>query len=118
MEAKELRIGNLLINGIGEVFEVNGYAIFQIGLGISAIGGFKPIPLTPEWLERAGFVDDILDKHESICIEISLSDKSAFIGSSYAVNHGYGAISECQYVHQLQNLYWCLCGKELEFKEI
>lgn len=103
----------------------------------------SPIPTTPEWLERAGFksVDkpmyinrkqyllqvsnDYVDEEEG---EIINSDGTWFDGigtfnfktdGSMAVNvlcRGNYVCRSTSKVHELQNLFFALTGKELEFK--
>jgi hypothetical protein len=93
----------------------------------------EPIPLTPEWLERYGYIE----------MEYVYSDGSktnAFVGKGrryiiryfkhiaetpyYGVEHSpYPQSHNCipgelRYVHQLQNLYYALTGEELTIKEI
>lgn len=77
---------------------------------------YKPIPLTEEWLVKFGFEKSIyhcdiyeLNKNG---FEISFDFKDRVINGCYL---------ECieldiKYVHQLQNLYFALIGKELTIK--
>lgn len=81
----------------------------------------KPIPLTPEWLERAGFekkVDGFISTKWHIGINPVTQDYlfdvtwlSNFDRPFYRNGH-----FKIDYVHQLQNLYFALTGTELEFK--
>lgn len=78
---------------------------------------YKPIeiegiPLTPELLDRFGFGDDNkfmfnINRLVTICIHQN--------GNVYTLGNSEIKI---QYVHQLQNLFWALCGKELEISEL
>lgn len=121
IQANELRIGNwvsykrkkAVINEIDKhVLEVdfNGKRIASLAKN------FHPIPLTPELLEKAGFriVNHIggysfytLDRkgknRENPPIDIY---ENRTLHNNYPVKH-------CKYLHQLQNLFWCLTGKEL-----
>ena len=80
----------------------------------------KPIPLTEEWLTRFGFE---LPAHSWIGDKFHLSEYGK--GSKHpnggvwvvAMNNNNAIISEIQYVHQLQNLYFALTGEELTIKE-
>jgi len=75
------------------------------------------IPLTPEILEKCGFVED---KYNPGRFEKEIDDQHKLVYGSYD-----GIILECddtfynielskiQYVHQLQNLYFALTGNEL-----
>lgn len=79
----------------------------------------SPIPLTEEWILRAGF------KKEDYSEEFSFpgmngvylghndfNEKSPVIGDYDACV----SFKIPKYVHQLQNLYFCLTGEELVFK--
>jgi hypothetical protein len=78
-----------------------------------------PIPLTPDWLERCGFVNG--DKHRrseydgpnNITIGEVSADSNSFelLGSEWSIGNPF------KYVHQLQNLYHSLTGEELTIKE-
>ena len=81
-----------------------------------AYGELVPIPLTEEWLMKAEFyvstgttgplytIDDIS------ALEI-LYDNNEEV---YSVSYGDLLLTEIKYLHQLQNLYYCLCGEELK----
>lgn len=79
-----------------------------------------PIPLTEEWLLKFGFTYDeifgwsfsdsktyfIMSYHSSAIITLETSEESII-----------SVPQNIRYVHQLQNLYFALTGKELELKE-
>jgi hypothetical protein len=106
MKAKDLMIGNLIKTSSGKTGRISD------GLDIDLIKGYKPIPLTDEWLVKFGFdlrgdefptIKDVLFLKNGLttdCYEaIMISDKAV-------VKH----------VHQLQNLYKALTGEDLELK--
>jgi hypothetical protein len=134
IKASELRIGNIVwesnsvtpgpedfneiviasINDIDKVIrddQENGYSY-------DALYG---IPLTPEWLERCGFVTDGTgdDNHTEPLWDhpktnYQYSDGAlVHNGSAYDDWHDIGNVD---YVHQLQNLFYWVTGKELEIK--
>jgi hypothetical protein len=83
------------------------------------------IPLSPSLLERAGF------KRESAvsdCYTIMVWERGKlyiiFHGDSISfeigntVEHIVAMKGEIEHFHQLQNLFWVLCGKELELQNI
>jgi len=97
MKANELRIGSIiLLDGIEK--QIDGQDLIDI---LRFEYSIEPIPLTEELWKKISEDDFIL------------SDKSGFVifKNGYAYQFIY---SDYPYLHQLQNLYFCLCGKELE----
>lgn len=112
IEAQELRIGNWVKNIYGN--EV------QITVIDDTVTWPKPIPLTPEWLERAGF-EHILNNLEDF-YAIDYEEGEFYFGLSEYMDsyhiHGYHATyMPIRYVHQLQNLYFALTGQELKLND-
>lgn len=113
IDARELRIGNWVFNKATERKQIKEvYSDCSI---------YDPIPLTEEWLIRAGF-------------EIAYSsnfrlkfDHPKFTECGFDYSHVpdksmegfryYGHYIKIKWVHQLQNLFFCLSGEELEFSE-
>ena len=114
MNATELRIGNLVIHPeYGEwewQFSMYDWDYYEMD-------GFNPIPITPEWLERAGFECSGFTWDRGI---MSVSElKKGWEVQLQDVMDGWHELNQdppCQYIHQLQNLYFALTGKELTFK--
>ena len=126
MEANELRIGNYLlyrdenicqVSNIGNYFETsfNG-----LSYGSDNINDYKPIPLTEELLLKCGFYKAQYLEH---IFQININ------GLYFAFDEAFegekdenivGDFDECvtiripKYLHQLQNIYFALTGKELE----
>ncbi len=104
MTVKELRIGNLIL--------INGKQTEIIHLVCDDdYSHFEPIPLTEEWLVRAGFEFDKIDGYWYIdeYWRYFFEGDVCFLGNfSHAVD----------YVHQLQNLYFALTGEELNFANV
>lgn len=120
IKANELRIKNLVLRrGIEE----DVYT-----LGTSTINGkpeheFSPIPITPELLEKCGFSFDEAKSYFYLQIKgngliaLHKDDFSIFIADSFDELGFAGSKKACiKSVHQLQNLYYCLTGSELECK--
>ena len=124
MNANELRIGNWVNQG--EVYGDNKVSSYEIHNYYRMQGGgvvadyyrkWKPIPLTEEWLKRLGWTSEYTQKGVSIgafSIETN-EDKSLLDKGSYVVTTICGSfvIAWIDHVHQLQNLYFALTGKEL-----
>lgn len=134
--SNELRVGNIIghndydyANDENEIhFTDSVYEIHSNGVNLKDEFGncsfihydnAIPIPLTPEILEKCGFVKikdglfapDIYRKtYTNIAIEYSFDvyiDSDCLFYSGMSIVHLY-------FLHQLQNLYWCLCGEELK----
>jgi hypothetical protein len=82
---------------------------------------FEPIPLTEEWLINFGLneYNDIKVKDNGfICIERTKSEINFYImghdNPTYSSMHSI----KLNHVHQLQNLYFALTGKELTHQKI
>lgn len=130
MDARELRIGNFLKH-YKNIAHVTWGVIKDVELGER---NYEPIELTEEWLEKFGFEKDEhfdVDKNDEwiASFEILLYFKEDKSINSYifwdkrdgchlqlggeldvALRH----FPNIKYVHQLQNLYFALTGKELE----
>ena len=73
---------------------------------------FNPIPLTPEILEKCGFDRNcILKISQGVNIEWSYG-KEVWLTKEGEVIYEF---ENTQYLHQLQNLYFALCGEELNY---
>ena len=76
--------------------------------------GFRPIPLTEEWLIKFGFVRVGM-------LTMRLDKFTCYCEEDYTDNFCLGDIELFdvvpKYVHQLQNLYFALTGEELTIKE-
>ena len=117
MKANELRIGNLVKYSDKDLlFTVT--EISQAGIGVEneieetwiELDSFEPIPLTEEWLLKFGFEKIGVNFHlNNFCIWFKL------IHENYWFRYDNQGI-EIKYVHQLQNLFYCLCGEELTLK--
>jgi len=127
MKAAELRIGNY-INISKEVCKMQLVNFADIHY-TDSFENYEPIPLTEEWLLKFGFekgnhnwfrlyfnYDNLAD---SDCFTYNINSKMLCLESFYG-GEKKGSIQLLslneKYVHQLQNLYYCLCGEELKIK--
>ncbi len=132
MKAEELRIGNLIDQGpMYGVLPVDAYELYQYSLfkkGAKTAEYYKdwlPVTITEEWLLMLGF--DEHETFENVFYQISgLPDKD-FFWLGISVFDGYcdvtlrdmrdfesvADMNDIKYVHQLQNLFFALKGKEL-----
>lgn len=117
--ANELRLGNwvehmtngnkwqITISDFVEEYEM-GQAMFHM----------KPIPLTPEILEKCGFqlAPQRISIYEKGLLRLWLGHTGCI---AYLINKDTREshyIRDIQHLHQLQNLYFALTGEELEIK--
>ncbi len=119
MKPEELRLGNW----VNPKFPMQVVCIYKDEILCDFKGniydpwGFDPkdldgIPLTEEWLKRLGFEKDC--PH---CYWFSTKDRFTDIGYSYSIQEEVIEFHDLKvplkYVHQLQNHYFALTGKEL-----
>lgn len=113
MKANELRLGNLLKRG-GVVVTIDARSIFDFS---SFDYQYEPILLTREWLERFGFEQTFECGDDEIMSQfgrVKLSKKKLIKGEYWSYpRQNKGVWTAIEYVHQLQNLFFCLCGEEL-----
>lgn len=70
---------------------------------------FAGIPLTEEWLERFGFEKGISSFNKNGLV-IESNNNAEYLNRALHL--------KVSYVHQLQNLFYCLTGSELELKQL
>jgi hypothetical protein len=119
MKANELRIGNWF-NEFGIPKQVTPNLIlklYQIEIAGKVAIDISPIPLTPEILVKAGFENkssttDYIFEYGNFIIG---GTRKRLFPSVWGEDglQDYGNLIE--YVHELQNLYFALTGKELTF---
>ena len=126
MEANEVRKGNLVdFRGQTEtVYQIrnSGVCFFR---GTTKTGiitqsytweAIKPIPLTEEWLLKFGF-RHIMNNWYNIHANNNTFNVYLFDEIGYRVEIVSQSIAVLKYTHQLQNLFFCLCGEELMLKD-
>ncbi len=114
LSASDLRIGNW----------VNGNKPYQVTITelvtqdyhdkVTFTSYLEPIPLTEDWLLKFGF-EKINHIHGYSFYSLSKSKKHIQGIEIYERRTAYKGFSvkHCEYVHQLQNLYYALTGQEL-----
>jgi hypothetical protein len=112
MKAEELRIGNWVKDENGP-YQIKGEHLDEDNF--PTIQTWE-IPLTEEWLLKFGFVKQMVWTFSiplvgNLEMIYYLGEKGWSIG-----NQSYSSFSNLKYVHQLQNLYFALTGKELTIK--
>ena len=112
--ANELRIGNWVKHmGLDVCLAGHGIALCADGELI-----YEPIHLTPEILEKAGFIfSNYIYKHKKTQHNFALHDENRLKPNQflfmYAENHCAFWAVDVEYLHQLQNLYFDVTKEEL-----
>ena len=135
IDPKELRIGNLLYctdqKREVSITEINRSTLCLLSLKGHSVGGFDhimflPIPITPEWLERLGFVINDDDGNWNSRDWVIYSFGSFSVGEKERVYAWRNKADDDFYstywphfkhIHQLQNLYFALTGTELTLSQ-
>lgn len=135
MKPTELSIGNLVCYN-GKVVKVEQITKHKIGyhtkpnetrMNYARLCEIGPIPITEEWLTKIGF---ILPEHKEFYIMCCVNGKDNSIRLTRYFNlwnveifasHPEVVMLECtilglRFVHELQNAYYLVTGKELEIK--
>lgn len=115
IKASELRIGNWVYGVSERIEQVIGFARGKVYTEKNNLPfetspeDLSGIPLTPEILLKAGFEfsEDGTFAYQQDYLYIDI------IRGKYVYMHPYHPL-KLKYLHQLQNLYWCLCNKELD----
>ena len=161
MNAKELRIGNLVfcyddVEAVTDIVKDHGQYFIETNGYIATFlnnGEVKPIPLTEEWLERFGFEKQPefmwlgngadwqpeyprtyhkdyyngefvfrftdwqwMDKENKVQSDKSIEFLRTNESYYSKIMEGDIQFNSLEHVHQLQNLYFSLTGKELEYE--
>ncbi len=128
MNPNELRLENLVYNTHGEIHQIRDTDFRHWSVpNMSMDYGFYGIPLIPEIMQKAGFK---FGKGGGISpadmwqgMPFWIKDDLTFRGFISTAKSGtlhLAGYFNCQigYVHQLQNLFFALKGKELDFSNI
>ena len=120
IDAKELRLGNCILDNIGFVRYVNHRVLSYI-VSNSDIHGYKPIPINTEVLEKCSFKKGVIQSGGYY----GYSDGNIELDNNWQIVLFDGRIDDVNtkeyspginYLHQLQNLYFALMGEELTVK--
>ena len=117
MKAKELRIGNLVnVSVIDQNVSVSAISKDTIRvndniLAILKYDQIEPIVLTEKWMQKLGF------KYSKMYGWFENKDTFIKISKEFNLYFSYPrTYKELTFVHELQNLYFALTGKELTLK--
>lgn len=122
IKAQELRIGNWVCipefsNGIiSEISRNSLWVTFNdrsFSESAQTYEHIQPIPLTPEILEKAGFVKTWIDNENTRCWDYELNEFHLHVLGNDLITFMTRKIND---LHQLQNLYFALTGEELNIE--
>ena len=129
IEASELRLGNYILHKGGVRIVPVKCTLEHFNLiAKGAANTMFPIPLKPDVLQKCGFIENTKyyqhpEAHEYILtlpvMGVNVNEIRAYLNSkneSYAraVVNEIVISNNLYHLHQLQNLYYALTGKELE----
>ncbi len=133
MKLTDLKIGNYIQtpNGIDEIrglINRNCFKdVFLVKNSDIEIEDVKPIPLTEKWLLKLGFDDSEhkkgytgLEYRSNVILDFVLT-KPLVMGEwqkDYCFELIQHRFVEIKYIHELQNLYHVLKGKDLKIKKL
>jgi hypothetical protein len=122
MKTQELRIGNILkgetregsvlVANVHEILECEVSLIFEGRVHRFTHDRIEPIPLTPEILTACGFENGELKGYNTGYGDIGIS---ADDGAVHLMFESQISSQSILYLHQLQNLIYCLTGEELNY---
>ena len=127
--ANELRIGNWVMYD-NRLFQIEAISrslpclnTDEFGIGVVDWNNINPIPLTPEILEKCGFV-----RNNTACYfglgnyYIHYQIKTSVVGIAIIndddrldADEELSVDLNIKHLHQLQNIYWCLTSTELNY---
>jgi hypothetical protein len=119
MKESELRIGNyvnLIAEGHEKEPDTFKWDLEDYEFYYDRMNFIKPIPLTEDWLLKVGFWKDIDSrtfKVNNCTLQLDNYQDEGFMAIIFGED-----LKLIKYVHQLQNLYFCLTNKELELCDI
>lgn len=118
MKANDLRIGNIVKQGI---IESIGSSLIQVSDTIYESEVIEPIPITEKWLLKFGFYYQSSDKNYVVKSKQENNNSIKKIDGDWCYNNDYSDAScyfvrELRYIHELQNLYYALNDEELTIK--
>lgn len=118
IKANDLRIGNYVMDRGKKQLKIDWFEKDKVCMNQMVGNGsvhplteyfeyLQPIPLTPEILEKAGFEGNALTAQHNDII---------FYGDHFGIKGMLGIVkpSNVKFLHQLQNLFKCLVGVDLE----
>ena len=126
MKAEDLRIGNWVMGNKPFQLTFNDFGRIHAHLMATGQMRFEPIHLTEDWLVRFGFeIEKTGVMNIKWPIKTTLKETNwgrvhpdfriKQVGENYFIRLDI-VNNQINYLHQLQNLFYYICGKELTIK--
>lgn len=120
IQATQLRVGNLFrfisTDSIEQVADIRTAGIKTPTINNVLITDIEPIPLNEDWLVKLGFTKE-RNSIDSADLFIKKDIVFVLTGEHYTVSWNSVTINlipaKVKFVHELQNLFYCLTGTEL-----
>ena len=120
IQATEFRVGNLFrfisTDSIERVADIRTAGIKTPTINNVLIADCEPIPLNEDWLVKLGFTKE-RNSIDSADLFIKKDIVFVLTGEHYTVSWNSVTINlipaKVKFVHELQNLFYCLTGTEL-----
>ncbi|SEH88028.1 MULTISPECIES: hypothetical protein [Epilithonimonas] len=113
MNAKELRIGNMISDIDGNITEVNIDIMQNI---IQGGDQYQPVELCDKCFNKLGFIQEHLGHYFDDIYDFSVL---ASRNNSYIVRWGNQVLAGAEpirYIHELQNIFFALKGRDLDVR--
>lgn len=110
IDVKELRLGNYVLDG-GHIVPVNVSVIEDLLIYPHI---YDPVLLTSEILTNCNFTGGYMEFNGGCMLRVDKDEEATIMGMDSATM-GQSVSVPCKYLHQLQNLFFALTGKELKY---
>lgn len=109
MKTSDLRIGNWVMGNEPFQIDLDGLNRFDIHYKLNEVDRYEPIKLNEEWLERLGFEYTLAGWYDYGIFGVNIEENRAV----ESLGDFHNQFKLPKYVHELQNLYFALTGREL-----
>jgi hypothetical protein len=116
--SKQIRLGNIIQLKNEDYITTVEYSTFSIGKLIDI--NYEGVPITEKWLHQMGF-EIVVDNEFTKRLDLKIDARFDYFLPKHNLKtfglrfQGITFFEEINYVHQVQNLYIDLTGKELVF---
>jgi len=119
MKVEELRIGNLVLWVIAKPHMKKVSTVVDLKtcyINDELPHNYEPIPITEEWLVKLGLIKHDPNFYSNKDRDLRLAVVNDCVHCSIGTDESGVLFKIIRYIHELQNLYFCLCEEELTLK--